>query len=415
MIPSRRRVLFIAAVFAVGCGHAEAPPAEPPQAAQVSWDHLKTGPLEEWTELLGTVEPLPERAAQVSIPVAGQVVSVLTGEDGKLVAEGDVVKAAQVLLRLDDRVPKANRDKLVAAEKELEEAVKEAALAVELARIDVDSREKLLAGNSTGGPLASRVELEKARLVLQSAEAHQRAAKAKQATARAERQAAEAQLALYTVGAPIAGRIGAFHATLGQTLAVGTVVTEIIDLNKVDILCYAPAGTVAGIARGQKARLPDHDREGEVVFLAEQAQPETGNIAVKVRFDNKGLDLRAGTLQRVIVRTRENEKARYLPEDTLFEDQDPPAVLVAEPGKDKEGKPIYTAKRYLAKVGLRDRYREKRPWELLGLTDPETKKPVPFDDETRFIAEGGLGLEDGDLVKEKEEPKEEHAGTEKKD
>jgi RND family efflux transporter MFP subunit len=486
MVSLRRfRLLLAAFLVSAGCAKVESPAGETAPVAMVHWEEPKTGPLNQWVELLGTVQPLPEQAAQVSVPIGGQVVSILTKENGKRVAEGDEVKKNDVLLRLDDRVARANLEKLRAAEKELEESVKEAGLAVDIARLDVDRLEKLKSDTNVGGaPLVSRVELEKARLTLQEAEARERAARAKQGTARADCKALEEQLALYTVRAPIDGRIGAFHASVGGTLAAGTVVTEIIDLNKVDILCFAPAGIAGEIARGQrnlkgeqKALLllpgiePDHAPVGRVVFLAEQAQAETGNVAMKVRFDNSALDLRAGTLQKVAVQTDHKKDARWLPEDALLEDQDPPGVLVAikqkeyklteksfealheakvpddildklKPlqGREFESeeaflqdlrtrldpaelarfqKPllkkaeIYMAKRYWAKVGLRDRYAKEHPWELLELADPEAKtaedkkKPVPFDEHTLFITEGAHGLEDGDLVRHEEEKEEE--------
>src|SRR5438067_354667 len=72
------------------------------------------------------------------------------------------------------------------------------------------------------------------------AESRQKSVAAKYAAATAELKALDAQLDFYTVRAPIAGRLGTFMAVPGQTLTVGTVIAEVVDLDSIDVLCYAP-------------------------------------------------------------------------------------------------------------------------------------------------------------------------------
>src|SRR5207244_1176672 len=74
--------------------------------------------------------------------------------------------------------------------------------------------------------------------------------------------------------------------------------------------------------------------------IAPSAQAETGNLAVKVRFPNKDVGLRLNTVARVEVQTQPDTERWIVPEAALLEDQEPPAVIVAEEvaKKNAEGK-----------------------------------------------------------------------------
>src|SRR5207248_94147 len=133
-------------------------------------------------ELFGSTQPLPDRVARISAPVEGRVLSVLRDENGKPVAEGQLVTAGTVVVQLDPRMPQANRDRLEAAQEELKEATKHAEYAVKLADIEVKPLEDLTRTGATSGPLplVSRVELEKVRVALDDARSKQKAAELKQ-------------------------------------------------------------------------------------------------------------------------------------------------------------------------------------------------------------------------------------------
>jgi hypothetical protein len=94
-----------------------------------------------------------------------------------------------------------------------------------------------------------------------------------------------------------------------------------------------------------------------------------------------------------------------------MDDQDPPAVVIAEDVKPKENEETHKeeqvgkARRLRAVVGVRDR--RLHAVELLRLEDPEKKTEVPFDDNTWFVTKGKNGLETGDVVKLEQEEEEE--------
>jgi RND family efflux transporter MFP subunit len=400
----------------VGC-HGGAPAApEPVPRAPVQAQAAKMILLGEWTELLGTTQPLPNRSARISATVEGHVLSILGDGKGSVVVEGQQVKAGQVIVRLDDSVLRANGEKLQATLNDVEELQKQAGYALELATIDVIRLKELLQSSATGN-LVSRIELEKAHVLQKDAQSKQKAVAAKQAAARADLKALDKQMEFFTLRAPIAGRLSIVHAVPGQTLNPGAIVADVVDLDQIDALCFAPPHAAARLALEQPAKLLVDEpgtREagqplmGTVVFVGVQAQPETGNVPVKVRFPNPNLRLRAYAIVRVHVLTEPEQERLTIPEAALMEDRDVPAVLAVQDvktesnasGPETTGK----ARKLQAVLGIRDR--DLGVVEILGLEDPATKKKVAPTG-VLFVTAGGHGLLNDDVVKlQHEEPKE---------
>jgi multidrug efflux pump subunit AcrA (membrane-fusion protein) len=406
--------VLLACLALAGCGKTAPPAAEESHPAPVKVVTAKPAVLGEWTELLGTTQPLPDRVARVSAAVEGHVLSVLGEGQGASVAEGQRVKAGQVIVQLDDRIARANHDKVAAQLAEFQEQKKQAQYTVELAGIEVKRLEGLLKGGKNGGlgALIPQIELDKARISRKDAESKQAALEAKQAGLEAELKALDAQLDFYKLRAPIAGQLGLLQVMPGQTIPPATSVAEVIDLDEVDVLCYAPPHVTARLALGQTARLAaDPKAAGKVVYIAVQAQPETGNFAVKVRFPNKDLALRANTVLRVRVLTQPEKERLTVPEAALMEDQEPPLVVVVKEvktEKNEEGKEekLGKARKLRAVLGVRDR--DRHLVEIVRLETPEKGEPVPVR-EALFVIEGGNGLHDDDALKLEEE----HAKVEK--
>jgi membrane fusion protein (multidrug efflux system) len=395
-------------------------PEETNPPAPVEAVALRALVLGQWTDMDGTTQPLPRNTARISAAVEGRVESVLIGADGKPVQEGQLVQVGDVVARLDTRIVEANRAKLVATREDLKESQKQADIAVKLANVEVKRLEDLMSrrvaaarGTVDDLPLVSNVQLEQARLNLSDAESKQRAAAARLDAADKELKALEEQLALYTLRAPLTGRLGVLQIMPGQALTVGTPVADVVNLDEIDALCYVAPHTRARLALDQPARVvrikengqPElGPADGKVVFLAAQAQTDTGNFAVKVRFPNKGGKLLANTVLRVQAQTQPEKERQTIPEVALLEDQDPPAVIVVdkletkkvvEDGEEKEQKQG-VARRLLVTVGVRDR--EWHVVEVLGLKDPKTKESVSLDD-VLVVTKGAHGLRDDDPVR----------------
>ncbi len=428
-LPISRRVgsslLVALMLLPLGCKEEEKPQTEEEHAAPVEWETAEKADLEQWTELLGITQPLPSRVAHVSAAVGGFVLSVLPPDKSGAVVEGQRVKKGQVLVRLDDRVLRANREKLLVSDPELKEQIRQAENLVELARLEVVRLERLQKNSGGSVPLVTQLELDKARLSLKDAESKQKGVQAKEAIAEAELKAIDEQLDQYTLRAPIDGQLGMVHANPGQTLSVGATVAEIIDLDDIDVLCFVPPSTVGHLRLDQPVRIEsnveepptddDTSVEGRIVFISDQAQAETGTVAVKARFNNQKRRLRANTLLRVRVLTEKKSDCFTLPESALLEDQDDPAVLVVEKKVEKdehgEEKEKHIVHKREVKLGVRDRIKQRVEILEMFEVEEEKKKPVKLESDTLFVIKGGHGLEEGDLVELK---KEEHA-EEKKD
>jgi membrane fusion protein (multidrug efflux system) len=350
---------------------------------------------------LGTTQPLPNQSARISAVVEGRVLSVLGDGKKSSVVEGQEVKPDQIIVQLDDRVQRANRDKLQATLNDLEEQHKQAGFALELATIDVSRLKELLKSSEGSQPLVSPVDFEKAKLLRKDAQSKLQGIIAKQSAAKADLKALDQQLEFYTLRAPIAGRLGIVQAVPGQTLTPGAVVADVVNLERIDALCYAPPQAASKLVLAQKAKLLLEEAnavktkkplEGEVVFIAAQADPQTGNIAVKVRFPNPDLQVRANSVVRVFVLTKPEKERLTIPENALMEDQERATVLVVENEK---------VRKLYATVEIRDRDRHV---VVVRLQDPDTQKAIAPAG-LLFVTKGGNGLENGDEVRLEKEGK----------
>jgi len=358
----------------------------------------------EWTELLGTTQPLPNCVARISAAVEGRVLSILGDGKGPSLAEGDRVEENQVIVQLDDSVPRAYRDKLAVVLIDLELQYKQAQFALERAEMEVKRLEEMNQGRSgsPGPPALPSADLEKARQARVDAQSRQATTAAWQAVVQAELKALDAYLRQFSMRTPIAGQLGLIQVTPGQAIAPGTTVADVVNLQEINVLCYVPPHAVARLALGQPARLdPRQQPTGEVVFIAVQAEPDTGNFAVKVRFQNTDAKLRANSVQRIQVLT-EPEKARLtIPEDALLEDQASPVVMAAAEIKtalapDKRTKvKLGKALKLRPILGVRDR--DQQLVEILRLYDAEKGSRVSIRD-IRFIIGGAQGLHGDDQL-----------------
>jgi membrane fusion protein (multidrug efflux system) len=411
---------MVLACLPLACNQAAPPAEETRPPAPVKVIKAEDADLVEWTELIGSTQPLPDRAARVTAAVEGRIVSVLRDEKGKQLAEGQPVKPGQVLVQLDDTIVQANLDKTQATIDEMKEQKKQARIAVEKADMDVKRLEDLQKTSTGPLPLASRFELEQARLSRKDAESKEQGLLYKEATLKAEMKAFEAQKAFYTLRAPIEGQLGLIQVMPGQTLPPGTPIVDVVDLSEIDVLCYVPPHAAARLALNKLARIAGEKEdgpnktpssvEGRITFIAVQALAETGNFAVKVRFPNPDskqhpeLKLRANTILRVQVQTQAPKKCLALPENALLEDQVPPRVVVVDPAKittkkNDEGKEekVGEAKKLRVITGVRDR--NQGLVEIVGLTEDKDNGKKVDPQGLLFVVEGAHGLHEGDSLR----------------
>jgi membrane fusion protein (multidrug efflux system) len=418
---------LLLAGMSLGCGR-ETKPEEKPPPAPVKWIEARQLFIEEWTDMVGTTQPPLDRAAHVSAAVEGHVVSLLQDADGKPLVEGQRLKKGEVLVRLDDSVARANRDKVAADLDELKQQVKQAELTVKHDEIEVRRLEEAM--KHVGGGISIPVtDLEKAKVVVEEDRSKVKSAELKLLAGRKQLDALDEQLKFYTITAPIAGRLGRILVARGQTLAIGAAVVEILDIDEqIDLLCFVPPVVVRKLKLGQAVRVGGVDDpegkkstgpEGRIYFINDQAEVDTGNFAVKVRFPNAQLGLRGNVTLKVRVLTTSGRAALTLPESALMEDQDPPAVIVVNDYKvkEEEGKPPVetgTARKLEAKIGIRDRV--NKVVEILSVNDPEEKDRWKGTlDTAKFVFKRGQGLRNGDEIRLEAEEEEEAPAPEKKE
>src|SRR5262249_12796607 len=231
-------------------------------------------------------------------------------------------------------------------------------------------------------PLAQPIDIFKAGLALKDAESKLAAAQSKLAAGAKQLEALRVQLNLLSLSAPITGRVGRIQTVIGQTLHVGDSVADVIDLDdQIDVICFVPPSVVGKLSLKQAALTGGFDAdpslpqaEGEVAFIANQADPDTGNFAVKVRFSNKEAKLPANRVLRVRVLTTPGRECLSIRESAVSEDEQRPtvvAVLNVKTEKNAEGKEetVGIARRLEAVLGIRDRTLHQV--EIVRLEDPE--------------------------------------------
>ena len=143
------------------------------------------------------------------------------------------------------------------------------------------------------------------------------------------------------------------------------------------------------------------DPDGRVVFIADQAQPDTGSVLVKVRFPNSPVRLHANQVAHVLVLTQEPKKRLTIPATCLMEDQDPPLVVVADDVTVKQhpehgDEEIGTARKLRATSAFAIAPSSVSRFCVSKISPRKRTCPV---EDALFIVEGGHGLHDGDTVK----------------
>jgi RND family efflux transporter MFP subunit len=405
-----------------GCGahgEPESPAEEPAEAVvMVRAEPARLGALTELVEGLGRCEALPDHIATLTPAVEGHVHDLL-------VNQGDAVKKGQPIVELDKSVAQADlmektatRDGLkssLALLKSLpraeerrtnEAAVQQAKVAVEQAQALVTRLEAL-----RGDKLVSQQQLFDARKALETAQLQQEAAEAtlnvmligprKEAVAEAEGRIktadglvafSQAHLDYHTIRAPIDGVLDSLTCHPGQTLAIGSPIGDVVDTRQVFATVWLPTRSASLVRIGQPARVrpgdtsepvPDASAEseramaGKVAFVGRVADPQTGNLPIRVLVDNPSGRLTIGQSVRVAITVAERKGVLQVPAVAVLDLGEGPILNVIRDGKSVVLHPEAGAPR--------------AGWVAVAGTDLKAGEPV--------IVEGGYNLPEGTPVK----------------
>ena len=266
--------------------------------------------IEEIPDLLsltGTIQPFSR--VVLSARVMGVIRSIA-------VREGALVRAGQVLVRIDDT-------DLSAAVAQAEAAVEAARAAEENAAVHRDRMRDLESRQA-----ATRKNREDAEMGYSVAAAQRRQAESALAGARAT-------LAYATITSPVGGIVAGRSAEEGDMAAPGMPILTLEEVARMKVEAALPETEAASIAQGTPVTVSFDagglaPRRAEVFELLPTADPATRTLLVRVLLDNADRSLRSGTFARLGIE-RGTRKALRVPRAALLERGALTGIYVAIP------------------------------------------------------------------------------------
>lgn len=324
-------------------------------------------------EGLGRCEALPDHIAPLTPAVEGHVHELLV-EQGSAVKKGQpIVELNKAVAQADLSEKTATRDGLIASlallksiprpeERRANElAVEQAKITLEQARIAADRLRPLVKHHEVPDQ-----QLQDAERAVRLAELQEQTAEAtlhammigprKEAIAEAEGKIktadalvafSRAHLEYHTIRSPIDGVLDSLTCRPGQTIAIGSPIGEVVDTRQVFATMWLSPRAASSVRVGQKARVrpadaivnetaaEGHDREktGKVAFVGRVADPQTGNLPIRVLVDNPDGQLTIGQSIRLSIVLGENEPILQVPSGAVLDLGDGPVFSVVREGK----------------------------------------------------------------------------------
>ena len=277
--------------------------------AKVGVTAARSAPVQEVVRLAGSVET--RTRALVAATVPGLVVE-------QLAREGDFVRRGTTLVRL-------LRETL---ERELEAA--QAQLAEARARLDLAQRARTRSRELQASGVISQQQFDGA-----ESEADAWQGRVDQATAEIAR--LEVVVERSRVRAPFSGIVVREHCQLGEWVATGGPVAEMIDLRNLEVVVNVPQRHFSALREGMQAMvsfdsLPELDVEGTVTAIIPVADAETRAFPVKISIDNNNQRIAIGMSAAVTLPSGQPRQATVVPKDALVSDGQQRLVYRVDPG-----------------------------------------------------------------------------------
>src|SRR5437899_954184 len=337
---------------------------EVPAVSDVTLTQITRGDVRQILNLTGTIAALPNRDVRVSSLVPGRVAEMK-------VAEGDRVRAGQLVAQIDDR---PIRNQLAQAE---------AAAAQARANLANATLARARNENLFERGIAARKDLEDART-------QESVAAAALQQAEAALSLAGLQLARTSVHSPLTGTVVKRFVNVGEQVdgTAGQAILEVADLTQVELIANVPA-VYLGILRVNRMlslasdAFPGQSFTGRVVAIPAAVDPATNLGLIRIRIANsKGL-LRLGMFLSAQVPIETHAGALVVPPQAVYRDEEGQPHVYRVEGENATAVPV--------QVGIESRDRVEL---LSGVQAGET-----------VILSGGYGLGEKAKVKAKGQAK----------
>jgi len=330
-MPRKRLVSFV--VVTVWCGVFAAcsnkPRAESDEGAdkptdavtEVTVTRVELADMTTTLSITGTVAALPNQDVRVSSLVPGRVASMM-------VAEGDRVRAGQILAKIDDRP-------LQDQAQQAEAAVEQARASLENARLNRDRNESLFQRG-----IAARKELEDARTLVSVNEAALRQAEAALSLARL-------QLARTEVRSPLDGVMVKRLVSVGEQVdgTAAQPVFQVANIKEVELFGNVPAVYLQKIRVGQMLRIATDAFSGKelaarVVAISPAVDPSTNVGLVRIRIANSSGLLRLGMYLAAQLPLETHAQALVVPPQAVYRNQEGMPLVYRVQGENAEAVPV---------------------------------------------------------------------------
>jgi membrane fusion protein (multidrug efflux system) len=267
--------------------------------------------LHRYVMAYGTVEPEPAAGGKpaASSKIAAPMTGILTQIHCE---EGQYVKKGDLLFELDTR----SADALIA----------KAEVAVEFAQKNFARKQQLNATDNI-----SRRLYDEAEQLLQSA--------------RKDLLNAKTQKDLLQIKAPLSGTVAAIHFKVGEAVSLNTVLADLIDLDRLNLVMRVPSQEATMLRLGQPVEISSVSiQPGKLIFISPQVDPLTDTVLVRVTL-NKDSGLRSGQLVSVRIVVEERLERLAVPIESVVTRGGGSVIAVVEGD---------SAKQKIIKPGLRD-------------------------------------------------------------
>lgn len=262
---------------------------------------------------------------------------VAAEQDGLVVSrtfeEGDSVKAGQELVRKDTKLTEAARTvvfaSLESARGQLTQAIAEQENALaEAARIEQLRQQGVVTEKEYRDTETIR-RVSQARVLARRAEVQQQ---------EAELVRLDLIIAKSVVRAPFDGAVAIRRAELGQWLAQGDPVAELVSIDPVHVAVPVPERLISKVTPDASLditidALPGETFKGEVDHILPVADNASRTFTVKLKVANPGGKLRPGFLARVVIATSTDAKALTVPRAAVVSRGGSFVVAVVREGK----------------------------------------------------------------------------------